>query len=64
MKIRITGTKSECLAISNLFAEITENNKNIKCFEINGLYPNRNSKDVYRIYINVEYKEMNNDNTI
>lgn len=64
MKIRITGTKSECLAISNLFAEITENNKNIKCFEINSLYPNRNSKDVYRIYINVEYEETNNDNTI
>lgn len=57
MKIRITGAKSECLAISNLFAEITENNKNIKSFEISGLYPNRNSKDVYRIYINVEYEE-------
>lgn len=64
MKIRITGTESECLGITNLFAEIAKNNNTISCLEISGLYPNRNSKNVYRVYIEVKYEEANNDNTI
>lgn len=57
MKIRITGTESECLGITNLFAEIAKNSNTISSLEISGRYPNRNSKNVYRVYIDVKYKE-------
>lgn len=57
MKIRITGTELECLEIANLFAEIEKNQQSITSLEISRLYPNRNSKNVYRVYIDVKYKE-------
>lgn len=64
MKIRITGTKSECLGITNLFAEIAKNSNTISSLEISGQYPNRNSINVYRVYIDVKYEEANNDDII
>lgn len=57
MKIRITGIETECLSATNLFAEIAKNSNTISSLEISGLYPNRNSKNVYRVYIDVKYKE-------
>lgn len=54
MKIRVMGTKNECLAAMGYYREL-EKDSNVKCVQISMLYPNRGSNTVFRLYVEVEY---------
>ena len=50
MNIRIMGTKAECEAISQFFAE---NLSGQEAYSISRLYPNRGNNNLYRVYIDL-----------
>lgn len=54
MKIRVTGTKNECLAAMGYYREL-EKDSNVKYVQISTLYPNGGSNTVFRLYVEVEY---------
>lgn len=53
MKIRIMGTKDECLIAMEYYRSLFDN-KSVRAVSISDLYPNRNS-NLYRLYIDIEY---------
>lgn len=54
MKIRVMGTKDECLAATGYYREL-EKDSNVKFVQVSDLYPNRGSSTLFRVYIEVEY---------
>lgn len=60
MKIRVTGTASECAAAQDYYLALGEN-ENVKSVEVSRPYPNRDSVNVYRVYITVEYYNLGDD---
>ena len=54
MKIRIMGTKSECEAAREYYAEL-EKESGVKSVSISENYPNRGSNTIFRVYVDVEY---------
>lgn len=54
MKIRIMGTRSECEIAQGYYSAL-EKDVNVKCVTVSGLYPNRGSTTVFRVYVDVEY---------
>ena len=53
IKVRISGTKEELTAISQRFKQMATQPQ-IRSMSISGLYANRNSTNVYRLYVEVE----------
>ncbi|MBQ5929541.1 MAG: hypothetical protein IIX02_02005 [Clostridia bacterium] len=54
MKIRVMGTKDECLAAMAYYREL-EKDSNVKFVQVSDLYPNRGSSTLFRLYVEVEY---------
>ena len=54
MKIRVMGTKEECLAAMGYYRDL-EKDSNVKFVQVSELYSNRGSSTLFRIYIEVEY---------
>lgn len=59
MKIRIMGTKSECEAAREYYAEL-EKESGVKSVSISENYPNRGSNTIFRVYVDVEYYDAEN----
>lgn len=57
MKIRIMGTKDECLRAGEYYRGL-EQDENVKSVCVSGLYQNRGSSTVFRVYIDVEYNAI------
>ena len=55
MKIRIMGTKEECMYSQEFFRRLGMSG-NVKCCSVSGLYANRGSVEYYRVYIEIESK--------
>ena len=53
IKIRISGTKEELTAIAQRFKQLATQPQ-IRSMSISSLYANRNSANVYRLYVEVE----------
>ena len=67
MKIRIMGTKEECLQAQEYYNKFSEDNELVKYCSVSTLYPNRNSKNQYRVYIDIvcdNYVNAMNNNEI
>lgn len=60
MKIRVWGTLEECNAAQDYYLALGEN-ENVKSVEVSRPYPNRNSVNVYRVYITVEYYNLGDE---
>lgn len=60
MKIRVTGTASECAAAKDYYLALGED-ENVKSVEVSRPYPNRDSVNVYRVYITVEYYNIGDE---
>ena len=56
MKIRITGTREE-LAQARLYYEELEHDEGVKYICISSLYANRGSSTLFRLYVEVEYRD-------
>lgn len=54
MKLRVMGTKDECLLAQEYYRAL-EHQDNVKYVEVSKLYPNRGSNTVFRVYIEVVY---------
>lgn len=54
MKIRVMGTKEECEQAQRYYLSLG-NTDGVKSVSISELYPNRNSFNIFRVYIDVEY---------
>lgn len=54
MKIRVTGTESECQAAREYYRDLEKEN-NVKSVSISENYPNRGSNTIFRVYVEVEY---------
>ena len=54
MKIRVMGTKEECEQARRYYSALS-GDENVKSVSISDLYPNRNSFNIFRVYIDVEY---------
>ena len=54
MKIRIMGTKDECLLATNYYRAM-EKEENVQYVQVSDPYPNRGSSTLYRVYIEVAY---------
>ena len=54
MKIRIMGTKDECLAATAYYRDL-EKDSNVKFVQVSDPYPNRGSSTLFRLYVEVEY---------
>lgn len=69
MKIRIMGTEEELKVAKNYYSELSKENY-VKSISISNFYPNRNSFNICRLYIDIEYTneilltygEKNNEN--
>lgn len=59
MKIRITGTKQECEQAQDYYGNFGRNNELVKSCTASNLYPNRNSINQYRVYIDIECIDFN-----
>ena len=55
MKIRVMGTRPECEQAQIYYNELAKN-ENVDYCTVSPLYPNRGSKNMYRVYIDVAYK--------
>ncbi len=55
MKLRVMGTKDECQLAQTYYGGL-ERQDNVKYVSVSGLYPNRGSNTLYRVYIEVCYK--------
>lgn len=54
MKIRVMGTEEELCSAVEYYRSL-ENEDFVKSVIISKLYPNRGSRTIYRLYIDVEY---------
>ena len=54
MKLRVMGTKDECLLAQEYYRAL-EHQDNVKYVEVSKLYANRGSNTVFRVYIEVMY---------
>lgn len=57
MKIRIIGTKDECALAVQYYSELEKDTQNVKSVQISAPYPNRGSNTVFRVYIDIDYRE-------
>lgn len=57
MKIRIMGTKEECDLAAQNFKQIEKDKENVKSVQISQNYPNRGSNTIFRLYVDIEYRE-------
>lgn len=55
MKIRVMGTENEC-RVARTYYENLEREPNVKFVQVSKLYPNRGSNTLFRVYVEVEYK--------
>lgn len=55
MKIRITGTKDECILAQKYYLRFGES-EDVSYCSVSGLYPNRNSINQYRVYVDISFK--------
>lgn len=55
MKLRVMGTKDECV-LAQKYYQALEEQDNVKSVEVSGLYPNRGSNTIFRVYIEIAYK--------
>lgn len=60
MKIRVWGTIEECNAARDYYLALGKD-ENVKSVEVSRPYPNRDSVNVYRVYITVEYYNLGDD---
>lgn len=56
MKIRVMGTKAECELAQEYYKEFATNNECVKDYYISKLYPYRGDSNLYRVYIDINYK--------
>lgn len=56
MQIRVMGTKQECEQAGNYYSKLAEDTELVSSCSISVLYPNRNSTNQYRIYIDITCK--------
>lgn len=56
MKIRVTGTMSECQKAKDYYNSL-RGQENVKSVSVSEFYPNRGSLELYRVYIEIEYYE-------
>lgn len=56
MKIRITGTKTECEAAAEVYRQMETSSEVAYC-SVSKLYPCRESDKLYRIYIELVYNK-------
>lgn len=61
MKIRVMGTENEC-CVARAYYEALEREPNVKFVQVSKLYPNRGSNTLFRLYVEVEYKDEPNEN--
>lgn len=54
MKLRVMGTRSECEVAQGYYLALAKDS-NVKSVSVSELYPNRNSVNLFRVYIEVEY---------
>lgn len=54
MKIRIIGTKEECVLAKQYYSSLQSDN-NVKYVCVSGFYSCRGSAKLYRLYIEIEY---------
>lgn len=57
MKIRVMGTKNECLVATAYYREL-EKDPNVRRVEVSEPYQNRGSNTTFRVYIEVEYNDV------
>lgn len=57
MKIRIMGTKDECELARKYYREL-EKDANVKSVAVSDLYANRGSSTVFRVYVDIEYRDV------
>ena len=57
MKIRIMGTKDECELARKYYREL-EKDSNVKSVVVSMLYANRGSSTVFRVYVDIEYRDV------
>ena len=55
MKLRIMGTKDECKQAQRFFDKLGNSNIEVKYVSVSGLYSNRGSNQLFRVYIDIEY---------
>ncbi len=56
MKIRVMGTKEECELAQEYYKEFVYNNEQVQSYSISDLYANRGNSNLYRVYIDINYK--------
>lgn len=56
MKLRIMGTKQECEQAKKYYSAL-RTDININYVEISELYPNSGSSTLYRLYVEVSYRD-------
>lgn len=57
MKIRIMGTQ-EVLAAAEHYYRGLEQEPNVKYVSVSRPYPNRGSNTLFRLYVDIEYKDL------
>ncbi|MDY4592731.1 MAG: hypothetical protein SO434_04960 [Eubacteriales bacterium] len=57
MKIRIMGTQEELAAAERYYRGL-EQEPNVKYVSVSRLYPNRGSNMLFRLYVDIEYKDL------
>lgn len=57
MKIRITGTKEE-LATAEAYYRSIEKDEGVKYVSISRPYANRGSETLFRLYVDIEYRDF------
>ena len=62
MKIRIMGTKEELEVAKEYYSGLSKEDY-VKTITISDFYPNRISGNQYRLYIDIEYKNLTNKTT-
>ncbi len=55
MKIRVMGTKEECILAQEYYKAFLKNNKQVVVYLISELYANRGSSNLFRVYIDIIY---------
>lgn len=56
MKIRVSGAKAECELAQEYYKEFVKNNECVKDYYISKLYKYRGNSNLYRVYIDINYK--------
>lgn len=57
MKIRVIGTKAECETAKRYYDSLRKHPQT-KSVEVSKLYPSRYSRELFRIYIEIEYYDV------